>query len=172
MIGSNFIDYVKINCRSGNGGAGSVHFYRDRRTAKGGPDGGDGGRGGHIILRGNKQRWTLLHLKYKKHIHAKNGAPGLGKRMSGADGRDIIVDVPLGTVAKDAETDEVLFEITEHDETNILQEGGKGGQGNWHFRSATNQTPKYAQPGISGKEGWIILELKVLADYLDLHRQI
>ncbi len=164
MIGSNFIDYVKIFCRSGSGGAGSVHFYRDRRTAKGGPDGGDGGRGGHIILKGNKQRWTLLHLKYQKHIHAKNGAIGTGQKKSGVDGGDIILDVPLGTVARDAETNEVLFEITEHDETNILREGGKGGQGNWHFRSATNQTPKYAQPGISGVEGWIILELKVLAD--------
>ncbi len=164
MTGSNFIDYVKIYCRSGNGGPGSLHFYRDRRTAKGGPDGGDGGRGGHIILKGNKQRWTLLHLKYKKHIRAKNGDIGTGQRKTGADGGDIFIDVPLGTVAKDAETNEILFEITEHGETNILQKGGKGGLGNWHFRSATRQTPKYAQPGIPGKENWIILELKVLAD--------
>ena len=164
MPNINFIDYVKIFCRSGNGGSGSVHFYRDRQTAKGGPDGGDGGRGGHVILKGNKQLWTLLHLKYRKHIFAKNGGNGSGNKKTGADGEDKIVEVPLGTVAKNAETGEVLFEITEHGETQIITQGGKGGQGNWHFRSATRQTPKYAQPGIPKIEDWFILELKLLAD--------
>lgn len=164
MSGSNFVDYVKICCRSGKGGAGSAHLHRDKLTAKGGPDGGDGGRGGHIILKGNRNHWTLLHLKYRKHVIAEPGEVGNRQRSSGKNGSDVVLDVPLGTIVKDAETDEVLFEITEHDEERIVVEGGRGGLGNWHFKSATNQTPKYAQPGESGKEEWKILELKVLAD--------
>lgn len=162
--GSNFVDYVKIFCRSGHGGAGSIHFRHDKLTAKGGPDGGDGGRGGHVILRGSKQLWTLLHLKYRKHIHAKNGTPGSDARRTGANGKDMLLEVPLGTVAKDAETGNVLFEITDDGQEEILMKGGRGGQGNWHFRSATNQVPLYAQDGESGEEGWKILELKLLAD--------
>ena len=161
---SNFVDYVKIFCRSGKGGAGSVHLLRDRTTAKGGPDGGDGGRGGHIIIKGNEQMWTLLHLKYQKHIFAEHGGAGSGNNKIGKDGESRILEVPLGTVAKDAETGEVLFEITTHGEEQIMLEGGKGGRGNVHFKSPTNQTPRYAQPGIASKEGWFILELKVLAD--------
>lgn len=164
MSNQNFIDYVKINFRSGAGGAGSSHFLRDRMTSKGGPDGGDGGRGGHIILRGNKQRWTLLHLKFKKHVKAQHGAAGSGAHKSGADGDDIILDVPLGTVAKDFETGEQEFEITEDGETVILLAGGRGGQGNAHYKSSTNRSPQYSQPGEDGKESWKILELKVLAD--------
>jgi len=164
MADQNFVDYVKICCRSGAGGAGSVHFYRDNKTAKGGPDGGDGGRGGHIMLRGNKQMWTLLHLKYSKHVIAEHGVPGSGQNKTGAQGRDIILEVPLGTVAKDAETGEEHFEITEDGETRILLEGGRGGLGNTHFKSSTRQTPRYAQPGEDGKEEWKILELKILAD--------
>ncbi len=163
-MNDNFIDYVKIHCRSGNGGAGSVHFRREKYIPKGGPDGGDGGRGGHIILRGNEQLWTLLHLKYRKHIKAKHGMPGMGANKTGASGEDIVLEVPLGTVAKNAETGEVLFEITRHGEEKILMKGGRGGLGNSHFKSATNQTPRYAQPGEEGEEGWRILELKVLAD--------
>ena len=161
---SNFVDYVKIFCRSGKGGAGSVHLLRDRTTAKGGPDGGDGGRGGHIIIKGNEQMWTLLHLKYQKHIFAEHGGAGSGNNKIGKDGESRILEVPLGTVAKDAETGEVLFEITTHGEEQNMLEGGKGGRGNVHFKSPTNQTPRYAQPGIPSKEGWFILELKVLAD--------
>ena len=161
---SNFVDYVKIFCRSGKGGAGSFHLLRDRTTAKGGPDGGDGGRGGHIIIKGNEQMWTLLHLKYQKHIFAEHGGAGSGNNKIGKDGESRILEVPLGTVAKDAETGEVLFEITKHYEEKIMLEGGKGGRGNVHFKSPTNQTPRYAQPGIPSKEGWFILELKVLAD--------
>lgn len=161
---SNFVDYVKIFCRSGKGGAGSAHFLRDRNTAKGGPDGGDGGHGGHIIVRGNKQMWTLLHLKYQKHLFAEHGEGGSGNKKIGKDGKSKILEVPLGTVAKDAETGEILFEITEDNEEQILLEGGKGGRGNVHFKSPTNQSPRYAQPGIDYKEGWFILELKVLAD--------
>ena len=161
---SNFVDYVKIFCRSGKGGAGSTHFLRDRTTAKGGPDGGDGGRGGHIIIKGNDQMWTLLHLKYQKHLFAEHGGSGSGNNRIGKDGESKILQVPLGTVAKHAETSEVLFEITEHNEEKILLEGGKGGKGNVHFKSSTNQTPRYAQPGIDSKEDWFILELKVLAD--------
>lgn len=161
---TNFVDYVKIFCRSGNGGAGSKHFRQDKLTAKGGPDGGDGGRGGHIILRGNKQMWTLLHLKYRKHIHATSGVRGSGSMCSGSNGEDIILDVPLGTVAKDAETGEQFFEITEEGEEQILKRGGRGGWGNTHFKSPTNQTPQYAQPGEPMQEGWVILELKLLAD--------
>ncbi|RLD63291.1 MAG: GTPase ObgE [Bacteroidetes bacterium] len=164
MASKNFVDYVKIFCRSGNGGAGSAHLHRDKLTKKGGPDGGDGGRGAHIILRGNKQLWTLLPLKYKKHIHAEHGMAGSKDRSSGADGKDIIVDVPLGTIAKNAETGEILFEITKDNETKILAKGGRGGQGNFHFKSPTNQTPRFAQPGEDGIEGWFILELKILAD--------
>ncbi|RZF61912.1 GTPase ObgE [Sphingobacterium corticibacterium] len=162
--GSNFVDYVKVCCRSGHGGAGSAHLHRDKFTAKGGPDGGDGGRGGHIILKGSSQHWTLLHLKYRKHIIAENGGPGLSALRTGANGKDEILEVPLGTVAKDAETGEILFDITEDGETKILTPGGKGGLGNWHFKSATQQTPRFAQSGMPGKEQWIILELKVLAD--------
>ncbi|MBD1421351.1 GTPase ObgE [Sphingobacterium chuzhouense] len=162
--GSNFVDYVKVCCRSGHGGAGSAHLHRDKFTAKGGPDGGDGGRGGHIILKGSSQHWTLLHLKYRKHIIAENGGPGLSALRTGANGKDEILEVPLGTVAKDAETGEILFDITEDGEIKILTPGGKGGLGNWHFKSATQQTPRFAQSGMPGKEQWIILELKVLAD--------
>lgn len=162
--GSNFVDYVKICCRSGKGGAGSAHLHRDKNTAKGGPDGGDGGRGGHIILRGNAQLWTLLHLKFRKHVIAENGEPGGSSLRTGADGKDDVLEVPLGTVAKDADTGEVLFEITEDGEERVLTAGGRGGQGNWHFKSSTRQTPRFAQPGEDGKEEWRILELKILAD--------
>lgn len=160
----NFVDYVKLCCRSGAGGRGSVHFIRNKMTSKGGPDGGDGGRGGHIILRGNAQYWTLLHLKYKKHIIAEDGGNGSENRSTGAYGKDIILDVPLGTVAKDAETEEILFEITEDGQKQILLEGGHGGKGNWHYKTPTNQAPRYASPHGEGKEEWKILELKVLAD--------
>lgn len=161
---SNFVDYVKIFCRSGKGGAGSCHFLRDRTTAKGGPDGGDGGRGGHIIIEGNDQMWTLLHLKYQKHLFAEHGHAGSGNKKIGKDGDSKVIQVPLGTVAKLAESGETLFEITHHKEQKILLQGGKGGRGNVHFKSSTNQTPRYAQPGIDSQEGWFILELKVLAD--------
>lgn len=162
--GSNFVDYVKICCRSGKGGSGSAHLHRDKHTAKGGPDGGDGGRGGHIVLKGNGQFWTLLHLKYRKHVIAEGGGPGGSALKHGADGKDEVLEVPLGTIARDAETGEVLFDITKDGETKILTAGGRGGLGNWHFKSATKQTPRYAQPGEEGKEEWMILELKVLAD--------
>ncbi len=162
--GSNFVDYVKICCRSGHGGAGSAHLHRDKHTAKGGPDGGDGGRGGHIILKGSTNIWTLLHLKYRKHVIASNGEPGASGQKHGANGKDDILEVPLGTIAKNAETGEVLFEITKDGETKILTSGGRGGLGNWHFKSPTQQTPRFAQPGEPGKEEWMILELKVLAD--------
>ncbi|SDA72463.1 GTP-binding protein [Algoriphagus alkaliphilus] len=164
MADSNFIDYVKFCSRSGAGGAGSVHFRREKHVPKGGPDGGDGGRGGNIILRGNSQHWTLLHLKYKKHVIADSGKGGEGGKRTGADGKDIILDVPLGTVAKDAETGEKRFEITENGQEIILTSGGRGGLGNDHFKTATNQAPHYAQPGEPGIEEWIILELKLLAD--------
>lgn len=164
MADQNFVDYVKICCRSGKGGAGSPHLHRAKFNPKGGPDGGDGGRGGHILLRGNKQLWTLLHLKYRKHVIAGHGQPGAGQEMTGADGDDVILDVPLGTVARDAESGEIHFEITEEGETKVLVAGGRGGLGNVHFKSATNQTPRYAQPGEPGKEEWKILELKLLAD--------
>lgn len=161
---SNFVDYVKICCRSGKGGAGSVHFHRDRMTAKGGPDGGDGGRGGHIILKGNSQLWTLLHLKYMKHVIAEPGQGGSARLKTGRTGKDVILEVPLGTVAKNAETGEVLCEITQDGETITLVSGGRGGLGNNHFKSPTQQTPRYAQPGEPGLEEWVVLELKVLAD--------
>lgn len=164
MASENFVDYVKVCCRSGKGGAGSVHFHRDRSTAKGGPDGGDGGRGGHIILRGNRNTWTLLHLKYRKHIIASPGNPGTGGLKTGAQGEDIVLDVPIGTIARDAETDEIDCEITEDGQEVILVPGGRGGLGNNHFKSSTNQTPRYAQPGEPGLEEWKILELKLLAD--------
>jgi GTP-binding protein len=164
MAGSNFIDYVKIYCKSGRGGKGSTHLLRNRMTSKGGPDGGDGGRGGHVIVRGNSQMWTLLPLKYQKHIKASSGENGAGQEKTGANGEDRYIDVPLGTVAKDEETGKVLFEITEEGEEKILVKGGRGGQGNVHFKSSTFQTPRYAQPGEDPLEGWFILELKVLAD--------
>ncbi|KAA3633033.1 MAG: GTPase ObgE [Bacteroidetes bacterium] len=164
MATQNFVDHVKICCRSGRGGAGSVHFHRDKRNPKGGPDGGDGGRGGHIILRGNRNVWTLLALKYRKHVIATAGENGRASHSSGKNGEDIILEVPLGTVAKDAETGKVEFEITEDGEEKIIVAGGRGGQGNAHYKSATNQMPQYAQPGEPGKEEWKILELKVLAD--------
>ena len=164
MSGSNFIDYVKIYCKSGRGGKGSTHLLRNRMTSKGGPDGGDGGRGGHVIVRGNAQMWTLLPLKYQKHIKASSGENGSGQEKTGANGEDRYIDVPLGTVAKDEETGEVLFEITEDGEEKILVKGGRGGLGNVHFKSATFQTPRFAQPGEDPVEGWFILELKVLAD--------
>lgn len=164
MASSNFIDYVKINARSGNGGAGSLHFRREKHVEKGGPDGGDGGRGGHVILKGNAQLWTLLHLKYTKHVKAFDGKGGEGGRRTGAIGKDIILEVPLGTIAKNSETGEQLFEITEDGQEMILLRGGRGGMGNDHFKSATNQTPQHAQPGEPGREDWFILELKVLAD--------
>ena len=164
MADSNFIDYVKIFCASGNGGAGSTHLRRAKYIPKGGPDGGDGGRGGHIILRANPQFWTLIHLKYRKHIKAEHGGAGSGQLCKGKNGEDIYLDVPVGTVAKNAETGEVLFEMLEPGEERILVKGGRGGLGNNNFKSATNQTPRYAQPGEPGTEGWFILELKVLAD--------
>ena len=164
MARANFVDYVKINLTSGSGGAGSRHFYRAKGIPKGGPDGGDGGRGGHIILRGNRNMWTLLQFKYKKHIRAEHGQRGSENNKTGAAGQDVLLDVPLGTIARDAETGEFLFEVTAHDEEYVLVEGGRGGLGNTHFKSATNQSPEYAQPGEEGTEGWYILELKVLAD--------
>lgn len=164
MASDNFVDYVKIHCTSGNGGGGSTHFRREKYIPKGGPDGGDGGRGGHVIIRGNKQLWTLLHLKFQKHIKAGHGAHGSGNLKTGSQGEDVYIDVPLGTIAKDAETGEIEFEITEEGEEFIIQRGGKGGLGNNQFKSPTNQTPRYAQPGESGYEGWKVLELKVLAD--------
>ncbi len=164
MAESNFIDYVKIFCASGNGGAGSMHFRREKYVPKGGPDGGDGGRGGHIILRANSQFWTLIHLKYQKHIRAEHGESGKGSLCNGRNGADVVIDVPLGTVAKDAETGEVLFELVEDGEERILVQGGRGGLGNNYFKTATNQAPRYAQPGEPGSEGWFILELKLLAD--------
>lgn len=164
MAESNFIDYVKICCRSGKGGAGSRHFNRTKMNPKGGPDGGNGGKGGSIILRGNAQFWTLLHLKYRKHIMAGDGVNGSRALMTGADGRNEILDVPLGTVARNAETGEFLFEITSDGEERVLVPGGRGGLGNAHFVSSTNQAPEYAQPGEAGLEEWMILELKLLAD--------
>jgi len=164
MSVSNFVDYVKIYCRAGNGGAGSAHLRREKFEPKGGPDGGDGGRGGHIILRGNNQMWTLLHLKFQRHIFAGHGGSGGSSTSTGADGRDVIIEVPLGTLAKREVTDETLFEITSHGEEKILAKGGRGGLGNVHFKSSTNQTPRYAQPGEKGVEDTFILELKLLAD--------
>ncbi len=164
MTEGNFVDYMNIWVASGNGGKGSVHLHREKYITKGGPDGGDGGRGGHIILRGNKSMWTLYHLKFKQHYKAQHGAAGSKNRSTGKDGEDIYIDVPLGTIIKDNETKKILFEITQNGEEIILAEGGKGGRGNWHFKSPTNQTPRYSQPGIEGKEDWFQLELKLLAD--------
>ena len=164
MASANFVDYVKIMCRSGKGGAGMVHFHREKFVDKGGPDGGDGGRGGHIIVRGSKQVWTLLHLKYRKHVIAEEGSKGEGRLRSGKNGKDEILEVPLGTIIKDAETGEIEAEITEDGEEKIISPGGRGGKGNAHFKSATNQAPRNAQPGEPGRNEWKIFELKVLAD--------
>jgi GTP-binding protein len=164
MSDTNFVDYIKIACRSGHGGAGSVHFHREKFIDKGGPDGGDGGRGGHVIVRGNAQMWTLIHLKYARHVFAKDGENGSKSNCTGADAKDVIIQVPLGTIAKDAETGEILFEVTQDGEEKILAKGGRGGLGNINFKSATQQAPRFAQPGEEGEEGWKILELKILAD--------
>lgn len=164
MTEGNFVDYIKIFAASGNGGKGSVHLHREKFITKGGPDGGDGGRGGHIILRGDNNLWTLFHLKFKKHTKAGHAGHGSKNRSTGADGEDKYIDVPLGTIIRDVETNEILFEITENGEERILIEGGMGGRGNWHFRTPTNQTPRYAQPGVEGTENWFLLELKLLAD--------
>ena len=164
MPGSNFIDYVRIFCASGNGGNGSTHLRREKYIPKGGPDGGDGGDGGSIILRGDKQYWTLIHLKYRKHIKAEHGEAGSGGLRHGANGKSVILDVPLGTVAKDAQTGETICEIIEHGQQEILVKGGRGGLGNDNFKTPTRQTPRFAQEGEPGKEGWYILELKILAD--------
>ena len=164
MTEGNFVDYIKVYASSGKGGRGSAHLHREKFITKGGPDGGDGGRGGHIILRGNKDMWTLFHLKFKKHFRAEQGGDGSKSRSTGKDGTDIYVDVPLGTIVRDSETAEIIFEITENGEEKLLLEGGMGGRGNWHFKSSTNQTPRYAQPGVDGLEGWFQIELKILAD--------
>ena len=164
MTEGNFVDYIKIYASSGNGGQGSAHLHREKYITKGGPDGGDGGRGGHIILRGNKNMWTLFHLKFKRHFRATQGGAGSKSRSTGHDGEDVYIDVPLGTIIRDADTDEILFEITEDQKEIVLLRGGKGGLGNWHFKSSTNQTPRYAQPGMEGAEGWFRIELKLLAD--------
>jgi GTP-binding protein len=164
MAESNFIDYVKVCCRSGAGGSGSTHFHRDKFTSKGGPDGGNGGRGGNIIVKGNAQLWTLLHLKYRKHIIAGAGKPGGSAMRTGADGEDVVIEVPLGTVARDFESGEQHFEIEHDGQTEIIVAGGRGGMGNTHFKSATQQTPRFSQPGEPGKEEWKILELKLIAD--------
>lgn len=164
MTEGNFVDYIKVYASSGDGGKGSVHLHREKYITKGGPDGGDGGRGGHIILRANKNMWTLFHLKFKQHFKATHGGSGSKSRSTGKDGDDIYVDVPLGTIVRDAETQNVLHELTNNGEEIMLLEGGQGGRGNWHFKSPTNQTPRYAQPGVEGQEGWFQLELKLLAD--------
>ncbi|XRE42633.1 GTP-binding protein Obg [Tenacibaculum discolor] len=164
MTEGNFVDYIKIYASSGKGGRGSAHLHREKYIAKGGPDGGDGGRGGHIILRGDKNMWTLFHLKFKRHFRAEHGGDGSSSRSTGHDGADVIIPVPLGTIIRDADTDEILYEVIEDEQEIILLEGGKGGRGNWHFKSPTNQTPRYAQPGIDGQEGWYRIELKILAD--------
>lgn len=164
MTEGNFVDYIKIHAQSGKGGRGSAHLHREKYVAKGGPDGGDGGRGGHIIIRGKANLWTLYHLKFKKHFKAEIGDNGGKQRSTGKDGQDVYVDVPLGTIIRDGESQEILFEITKENTEQILLEGGMGGRGNWHFKSPTNQTPRYAQPGVDGKEGWYQMELKLLAD--------
>jgi GTPase len=164
MSNPNFIDYVKFNSKSGHGGAGCLHFHREKFIDKGGPDGGDGGRGGHVILKGNAQLWTLLHLKFRKHIRAENGHPGEGQNMTGAFGKDEVIEVPLGTVARRAEDNEIVCEINEDGQQAILSPGGRGGKGNSWFATPTQQAPQYAQPGEPGREEWIILELKLLAD--------
>ena len=164
MTEGNFVDYVKIFACSGNGGKGSVHLHREKFITKGGPDGGDGGRGGHVIIRGNTNLWTLHHLKFKRHFRAGHGSSGSKSRSTGSDGEDVYIDVPLGTVFRDTDTNEILFEITENQQEIILCQGGKGGLGNWHFRSSTNQTPRYAQPGLPMEEKYVTIELKILAD--------
>ena len=164
MTEGNFVDYIKMYVCSGNGGKGSVHLHREKYITKGGPDGGDGGRGGHIIIKGNQNLWTLHHLKFKKHFRAGHGGHGSKSRSTGADGTDIYVEVPLGTVVKDNETNNMLFEITTHGQEVVLCQGGMGGRGNWHFKSSTNQTPRYAQPGMPGEEKNVTIELKILAD--------
>jgi len=164
MTEGNFVDYIKVYATSGKGGQGSMHLHREKFITKGGPDGGDGGRGGHIILRGDKNMWTLFHLKFKRHFRADGGGSGSASRSTGADGQDVYVDVPLGTIIKDADTDQVILEITEHQKEVVLLRGGKGGLGNWHFKSSTNQTPRYSQPGMDGADGWFRMELKLLAD--------
>lgn len=164
MTEGNFVDYVKVYAASGKGGKGSVHLHREKYITKGGPDGGDGGRGGHIIIKGNSNHWTLYHLRFKKHFKAGHGGHGSKSRSSGADGEDVYVDVPLGTVIRDTDSNEIICEITEEDQEFIACKGGKGGLGNWHFRTPTNQTPRYAQPGLPIEERYITLELKVLAD--------
>ena len=164
MTEGNFVDYVKIHVFSGKGGKGSAHLHREKYITKGGPDGGDGGRGGHVIVRGNENLWTLFHLKFKRHVKAEHGGNGSKQRSSGSQGADEYIDVPLGTVIRDTETNEIIKEITENGEEFIVAEGGMGGRGNWHFKSSTNQTPRYAQPGVDGQQIDITLELKVLAD--------
>ena len=164
MTEGNFVDYVKVHVASGNGGKGSAHLHREKYIEKGGPDGGDGGRGGHVIIRGNSNMWTLYHLKFKRHFKAGHGEHGSSGRSTGADGKDVFIDVPLGTVIKDTETEQLLFEITEDQQEEIIVKGGMGGRGNWHFKSPTNQTPRYAQPGTPSEEKRITIELKILAD--------
>ncbi|AXT19184.1 GTPase ObgE [Flavobacteriaceae bacterium AU392] len=164
MTEGNFVDYVKVYVSSGKGGKGSVHLHREKYITKGGPDGGDGGRGGHIIIKGNQNHWTLYHLKFKKHFKAGHGEHGSKSRSSGADGEDVYIDVPLGTVIRDTDTNEIIHEITEDGQEFVVCKGGKGGLGNWHFKSSTNQTPRYAQPGLPLEERYITLELKILAD--------
>ena len=164
MTEGNFVDYIKVHAASGKGGKGSVHLHREKYITKGGPDGGDGGRGGHVIVRGSKNLWTLFHLKFKRHFKAEHGGNGSKQRSTGKDGEDVYIDVPLGTIVRNGLTEEVLFEITTENSEQILLPGGMGGRGNWHFKSSTNQTPRYAQPGIDGQDGWYQLELKLLAD--------
>jgi len=164
MTEGNFVDYVKIHVASGKGGSGSSHLHREKYVAKGGPDGGDGGRGGHVIVKGNKNLWTLYHLKFKRHIRAEHGTNGMKQRSTGAEGADEYIEVPLGTVIRDTETQKIIHEITEDGKEYLVAEGGMGGRGNWHFKSSTNQTPRYSQPGIDGTEVDITLELKILAD--------
>ncbi len=164
MTEGNFVDYIKVYASSGKGGSGSMHLHREKFITKGGPDGGDGGRGGHIILRGDKNMWTLFHLKFRKHFRADHGGSGSKSRSTGHDGKDVYVNVPLGTIIRDADTNAILFEVTDDQQEVVLLRGGMGGRGNWHFKSSTNQTPRYAQPGIDGIEGWFLLELKLLAD--------
>jgi GTP-binding protein len=164
MKEGNFIDYVKLHVSSGKGGSGSSHLHREKYIEKGGPDGGDGGRGGHVIIRGNENLWTLIEFSFKRHIKAGHGGNGSKQRSTGADGEDVYIEVPLGTVIRDTDTEEIIDEVTDHNEEIIIAEGGMSGRGNWHFKSSTNQTPRYSQPGIEGQERNITLELKVLAD--------
>ncbi|MBT8265032.1 MAG: GTPase ObgE [Bacteroidia bacterium] len=164
MTEGNFVDYVKLYVSSGKGGKGSAHLHREKYITKGGPDGGDGGRGGHVIIKGNANLWTLYHLKFKRHFRAEHGSHGSKSRSTGSDGQDIYIEVPLGSVIRDTETNEIIFEITDDQEEKILVEGGMGGRGNWHFKSPTNQTPRYAQPGMEGQERMVTIELKILAD--------